>query len=89
MNTRYGTLAEYVENTPSILATKYMSENELLSVLNRDRSVFVDRAVQLAANEAAEKGCGIFLPRGDYVFDEKVNLWTGITSFWGMVGQLL
>ncbi|WP_410198762.1 tail fiber/spike domain-containing protein, partial [Citrobacter portucalensis] len=29
VNTRYGTLAEYVEKTPSLLATKYMDETEM------------------------------------------------------------
>lgn len=89
IGTKYGSLDEYIDNTPSILATKYMTEAELLSVLNRDRSVFVDQALQLAANEAAEKGCGVFCPPGDYVVDKKVNLWTGITSFWGDGGATI
>ncbi|EPH4696584.1 phage head-binding domain-containing protein, partial [Escherichia coli] len=74
VNIRYGTLDEYVEKTPSILATKYMTDDELASVFARDRIKYVNASVQLAVNEAAEKGCGVFFPPGDYVFDAKVNV---------------
>lgn len=89
VNTRYGTLDEYVEKTPSILATKYMTDDEMASVFARDRTKYVNASVQLAVNEAAEKGCGVFFPPGDYVFDAKVNVWTGCTSIWGDGGATL
>lgn len=89
VNTRYGTIDEYVEKTPSILATKYMTDDELASVFARDRIKYVNASVQLAVNEAAEKGCGVFFPPGDYVFDAKVNVWTGCTSIWGDGGATI
>lgn len=89
VNTRYGTLDEYVEKTPSILATKYMSDEEMSSVFARDRMKYVHEAVQLAINEAAEKGCGVYFPPGDYVFDAKVNAWTGCSSLWGDGGATI
>ena len=89
VNTRYGTLDEYVEKTPSILATKYMTDDELASVFARDRIKYVNATVQLAVNEAAEKGCGVFFPPGDYVFDAKVNVWTGCTSIWSDGGATI
>ncbi len=89
VNTRYGTLDEYVEKNPSILATKYMTDDELASVFARDRIKYVNASVQLAVNEAAEKGCGVFFPPGDYVFDAKVNVWTGCTSIWGDGGATI
>lgn len=89
VNTRYGTLDEYVEKTPSILATKYMTDDELASVFARARIKYVNVSVQLAVNEAAEKGCGVFFPPGDYVFDAKVNVWTGCTSIWGDGGATI
>ncbi|EOF5100854.1 hypothetical protein ACK1QP_004196 [Salmonella enterica] len=59
------------------------------SVFGRDRIKYVNSSVQLAVNEAAEKGCGVFFPPGDYVFDAKVNVWTGCTSIWGDGGATI
>ncbi|KWW07730.1 phage head-binding domain-containing protein [Escherichia fergusonii] len=83
VNTRYGTLDEYVEKTPSILATKYMNEAELAALASGDLSINHQPKVQMVMDEAHNLKCSVYFPTGIYCFDTAVNVWSYVRSVWG------
>ncbi|MGO0676858.1 hypothetical protein, partial [Citrobacter werkmanii] len=83
VNTRYGTLDEYVEKTPSLLATKYMDETEMLALESGDLSVNHQPKVQQVMDEAHRLKCSVYFPPGTYCFDTAVNVWSYVRSVWG------
>ena len=83
VNTRYGTLAEYVEKTPSLLATKYMDETEMAALASGDLSVNHQPKVQQVMDEAHGLKCSVYFPPGTYCFDTAVNVWSYVRSVWG------
>ncbi|MDE9618401.1 hypothetical protein [Citrobacter portucalensis] len=83
VNTRYGTLAEYVEKTPSLLATKYMDETEMAALASGDLSVNHQPKVQQVMDEAHGLKCSVYFPTGTYCFDTAVNVWSYVRSVWG------
>lgn len=83
VNTRYGTLDEYVENTPSLLATKYMDETEMAALASGDLSVNHQPKVQQVMDEAHNRKCSVYFPQGTYCFDTAVNVWSYVRSVWG------
>ncbi|EJI6851277.1 phage head-binding domain-containing protein [Salmonella enterica] len=83
VNTRYGTLDEYVEKTPSILATKYMNEAELAALASGDLSVNHQPKVQMVMDEAHNLKCSVYFPTGTYCFDTAVNVWSYVKAIWG------
>lgn len=83
VNTRYGTLAEYVEKTPSLLATKYMDETEMAALVSGDLSVNHQPKVQQVMDEAHGLKCSVYFPPGTYCFDTAVNVWSYVRSVWG------
>lgn len=89
VNTRYGTLNEYVENTPSILATKYMTVAEYLSVLAGNLAYDVQPKVQLALDEAHRLKCSVFAPAGAYRCDTHLTMWSNVPAFWGDGGAVI
>ncbi|HAU6709613.1 TPA: hypothetical protein JEL57_001901 [Salmonella enterica subsp. enterica serovar Casablanca] len=83
VNTRYGTLDEYVEKTPSLLATKYMDETEMAALASGDLSVNHQPKVQQVMDEAHGLKCSVYFPPGTYCFDTAVNVWSYVRSVWG------
>ncbi|MCX3183468.1 hypothetical protein ORT89_03060 [Escherichia coli] len=83
IGTKYGSLDEYIENTPSLLATKYMDETEMAALASGDLSVNHQPKVQQVMDEAHGLKCSVYFPTGTYCFDTAVNVWSYVRSVWG------
>lgn len=83
VGTKYGSLDDYIENTPSILATKYMTEEEMSALITGDLSINHQVSVQKVMDEAHNKKCSVYFPPGTYCFDTAVNVWSYVRSVWG------
>lgn len=83
IGTKYGSLDEYIDNTPSLLATKYMDETEMAALESGDLSVNHQPKVQQVMDEAHNRKCSVYFPPGTYCFDTAVNVWSYVRSIWG------